>query len=248
MKKSELKAAVNSLCLTEQSKENILNRAKNINSKKECIYMSKKRIATIAVAASFVLGVVAYAASGIITSWSSGSSAIPEYTKLPTEQECIDDIGYSPVLINEFENGYIFDNASILNNALKDAGGNNVEKFKSIDLRYKRGNEEIFISADKYTSDLALEGDVSETINGINIYYNKYKNKFVPGDYQMTDEDKKAEAAGELVFSYGMDEVTITDIQNLYFEKDGIKYTLTQIDATTSVDELISMAGEIINS
>ena len=247
MKPKELKHAVNSLCLSEQSKSKIIRRAIICKNEKECKYMSKKKLGTLIVAASMVLGIVVYAASGIITSWNSSSSATPEYTKLPTEQECINDIGYSPVLIEKFENGYVFENASIVYNALKDDNGKDVEKFKSICLHYKKNNEEIVISADKYASELEITGEELEAIDETKIYYSKYKNKLVPGNYEMTEEDKKAEANGELVFSYGMDEVTTTEVQNLYFEKDGIKYTFTQTDATATVDELISMAKEIIS-
>ncbi len=247
MKKSELTNMVNKLHLKEEAKNRIICRAINCKEEKEKKYMSKKKVGVLLVAATLVLGVVVYAASGIVTSWFSSSSALPEYTKLPTEQECIDDIGYAPVLIEKFENGYVFDDASIVNNSLKDEAGKAVEKFKSIDLRYDKNGDEILMSANKYVSELEISGDVVENIDGTDIYYNKYKNKLVPGNYEMTDEDKKAEESGELVFSYGANEVTISEIQNLYFENDGIKYTLTQIDGKASVDELISMASEIIN-
>ena len=59
------------------------------------VMKSKKKFSIIAVAAALVLGITAFAASGIIKSWYSSSSSIPDYRSLPTEQQCIKDIGYA---------------------------------------------------------------------------------------------------------------------------------------------------------
>ncbi len=248
MKKSELINAVNNIYLSEKSKEKIIRRALTCKKEKEKIYMSKKKTGALILAAALILGVAAYAASGIVSSWSSHSYSTPEYTTLPTAEQCIRDIGYSPVLIEEFESGYVFKEASVVSNSLNDENGKSLESFKSIDLRYQKGDDKLYISADKYSSELEISGDKLKNINGTDVYYSKYMNKRVPGNYKMTDEDKKAEADGEMVFSYGTEDIEIAEVQNMYFEADGIKYTLTQLDATATIDELLSIAEEIINN
>ena len=207
---------------------------------------SKKKMALIAVAATLVMGITVFAASGIISQWFSSSSSIPDYKTLPTAEQVIKDIGYEAVTIDEFSNGYKFDNGSIVDNALADETGNVAEKFKSVMFRYEKSGDEVIFSQDKYNSAVETSGEVIKNVNGIDLYYYSYTNKLVPGNYKMTEEDKKAEESGELVFSYGMDEVTISEVQSVSWIKDGIHYQLMQIDGKLSADELADMAAEVI--
>ena len=207
---------------------------------------SKKKMALIAVAATLVMGITVFAASGIISQWFSSSSSIPDYKTLPTAEQVIKDIGYEAVTIDEFSNGYKFDNGSIVDNALADETGNVAEKFKSVMFRYEKSGDEVIFSQDKYNSAVETSGEVITNVNGIDLYYYSYTNKLVPGNYKMTEEDKKAEESGELVFSYGMDEVTISEVQSVSWIKDGIHYQLMQIDGKLSADELADMAAEVI--
>ena len=63
----------------------------------------------------------------------------------------------------------------------------------------------------------------------------------------MTEEDKKAEENGELVFSWGSDEVEISKVSSVQWVKDGIQYMLMQIDGKLSENELRDMAADLIN-
>ncbi len=103
---------------------------------------SKKKIALIAVAATLVMGITVFAASGIISQWFSSSSSVPDYKTLPTPEEVVKDIGYEAVTIDEFANGYKFDNGSVVDNVLTDDNGKAVEKFKSVTFRYLKDNEQ----------------------------------------------------------------------------------------------------------
>lgn len=247
MKKQEFLEAMNKVNLSEDAQKRIMIKTMKGIQKKECIIMSKKKIGFIAVAATFIMCVAVYAASGIISSWSSHSYSTPGYTSIPSEQECINDIGYAPVLIESFENGYVFKEAYIVSNDLKDDSDKSVEKFKSITMNYTKNNDELILSACRYDSEIKEEGRIVATIDGSDLFYSQYNNKLVPPDYKLTDEDKKAEKSGELVFSYGASEVSVSKVQGLSWEKDGIHYNFTTIDGTLTMDELVNMAGEIIN-
>lgn len=207
---------------------------------------SKKKIALIAVAATLVMGITVFAASGIISQWFSSSSSIPDYETLPTAEKIVKDIGYEAVTIEEFANGYKFDNGSIVDNALADETGNVTEKFKSVVFRYEKDGDEVIFSQDKINSTVETSGEVITTVDDIDVYYYSYTNKLVPSDYKMTDEDKKAEESGELVFSYGLDEVRISEVQAVSWKKDGMYFQLMQIDGKLSDNELADMAKEII--
>ena len=168
------------------------------------------------------MGITAFAASGIVTTWFSSSSSIPKYKSLPSAEQVKSDIGYEPVLIDTFENGYSFKDGSVINNNLADENGNSVEKFKSVSFRYEKDGDRVSFSQDKFNSEMYTEGEVIATVSGTDIYYFSYTNKIVPPDYKMTDEDKKAEENGELVFSYGSSKVEISEVQSVNWINNGI--------------------------
>ena len=105
---------------------------------------------------------------------------------------------------------------------------------------------EVLFSQDKVNSQVETNGEVVANVDGVDVYYHSYTNKLVPPDYKMTDEDKKAEETGELVFSYGSSKVEIKEIQSVSWKKDDMNYQLLQIDGKLSADELVEMAKEVI--
>lgn len=216
--------------------------------RKSITMKSKKKILLIAIAATLALGITAFSASRLVSSWYSSSSAAPDYKKLPTAQQVTKDIGYTPVLIDTFKNGYAFKNGSIVNNSLEDESGTSVEKFKSVSFDYEKDSDTVIFAQDKFNSETELPGDIVKTVKDTDIYYYAYINKVVPADYKLTDADKKAEENGELVFSYGSDEIKIQKVQFVMWYKDGIQYQLLQMDGKLSANELADMAEEIVNS
>lgn len=227
----------------------------NVNAKLDSAYTerksytmkSKKKISLIAIAATLVLGITVFAASGIVSTWFSSSSSTPDYKSLPTAEQVASDIGYEPVLIESFENGYTFKDGNIVKNNLKDENGNSVEKFKSVSFDYKKDGDTVIFAQDKVKSKIDISGDVVKNVKGTDIYYYDYTNKLVPPDYKLTDDDKKAKENGELIFSYGSSKVEIKEVQSVTWVKDEMQYQLLQIDGKLTSDELVKMAEEILN-
>lgn len=227
----------------------------NVNAKLDSAYTerksytmkSKKKISLIAIAATLVLGITVFAASGIVSTWFSSSSSTPDYKSLPTAEQVTKDIGYEPVLIESFENGYTFKDGNIVKNNLKDENGNSVEKFKSVSFDYEKDGDTVIFAQDKVKSKIDISGDVVKNVKGTDIYYYDYTNKLVPPDYKLTDDDKKAKENGELIFSYGSSKVEIKEVQSVTWVKDEMQYQLLQIDGKLTSDELVKMAEEILN-
>ena len=111
--------------------------------RKTVIMKSKKKTACIALAATLALSVTAFAANGIVSNWFSSSSAIADYKTLPTAQQVKNDIGYTPILIDSFANGYTFKDGNIINNNLKDENNNSIEKFKSVSFDYEKDGDTV---------------------------------------------------------------------------------------------------------
>lgn len=229
-------------------KQNVNARIASASNERKLDFMkSKRKFAFIAVAATLVLGVTAFAASGIVKMWSGSSSSTPDYKSLPSEQQVVRDIGYKAILIESFESGYKFDNGSIVKNKMTDENGGSLEKFKSVSFKYEKDGDIVYFSQEKYNSETEKEGEIIANENGVDIYYYSYTNKLVPPGYELTDEDKKAEEKGELVFSYGSSEVEINEVQSVSWEKDGMHYLLMQIDGKLSPGELCEMAKEALS-
>lgn len=251
MKEQDLKDALNQIEISDETRGRILEKSRTANYRKEDSFMkSKKKFAIIAVAATFVLSLTAFAASGIITSWNSSSSSIPEYTELPTEQQVIKDVGYAGDMVEEFSNGYAFKDGNVITNALQDDSSNTIEKFKSLSLTYSKGENDVYLSIDKYDSDMPHEGkgaDVIAQSGGIDIYEHSFINKIVPENYVKSDEELAAEEKGTLTFAYdGEDHIVEMQIKSVSWTKDDIRYNLMQMDGELSIGELIDMANELI--
>ena len=154
---------------------------------------------------------------------------------------------YTPVLIDTFENGYAFKSGDVVNNNLTDESGKSVEKFKSVSFDYEKNGDTVIFAQDKYSSATEPVGDVIGTVNGTAVYYYSYVNKCVPADYKLTEADKKAEADGELVFSYGSPEVQVQTVQFVTWLKGGMQYQLMQLDGKLTADGLFKMAKEVLS-
>lgn len=207
--------------------------------------LSLKKSLAIAAAAIFVLSAAVFAA-GKVVNHVSHSNAYADYKSMPTQEQCIKDIGYAPEMLDKFSNGYEFESATIVHNDLQDENNKSVEKYDSLSADYRRDNNSVYYSADKKSSDTEEYGEIIGEINGISVYCNSYMNKFVPPDYKMTEQDKKDEEEGIYVFSYGSSEVEITKIQDVHWEKDGIDYQLMTMDGDLTEQELFDMAKELI--
>ena len=97
---------------------------------------------------------------------------------------------------------------------------------------------------------LISSGDIIATVNGTNLYYVHYINKLVSDDYELTEQDKKDQISGKVVFSYddSAAQIEVSQVQSVNWNKDGIQYDLLQIDGKLSAGELADMAREVIDN
>ena len=68
---------------------------------------------------------------------------------------------------------------------------------------------------------------VIDTYNGIDLYFSSDAYKFVPEDYEMTEQDKQDEASGKYVFSCGSKKEEVAQFKYDWTE-DGIYYSFWQ--------------------
>ena len=211
--------------------------------------LKKLRPVLIAAIVVMALSVSGFAASGIIARWDSHSRGRAEYKTLPTVEQSVKDAGYAARLIEEFSNGYVFQEGSIVYNDFVDESGQATESFKSFCFTYAKAGDEVLFAQEKYDSELdGHSGNIAATVDGIDVMYSSYNNKLVPADYEPTDEEKAAEESGELVFSYGSGKVTTQVVQSVSWQEDNVHYSLVQMNGALSAEELADMAAEIIRA
>lgn len=208
---------------------------------------SIKRSMIFVTAIVMALGLTAFA-SGKIASIVSSSSSIADYKKMPTQEEVTKEFGFSPKLVESFANGYTFKSGSIANCDMTDADGNSMGTFKSLGIEYAKEDDVINLSMEQVVdSEWLTKGGTPTDYNGVALYYGSYENKFVPADYKLTEQDKKDEASGKYVFSYGSNEIKLVKIQSVTWQQDGIGYCLLGMDSPLDKSELTKMAQEIVD-
>lgn len=208
---------------------------------------SIKRSMIFVTAIVMALGLTAFA-SGKIGSIVSSSSSIPDYKKMPTQEEVTKEFGFSPKLVEAFENGYAFSGGSIVKGNMVDNDGNSMGKFKSLDIEYEKSGDAISLSMEQVVdSEWYTQVGTPTDYNGVSLYYGSYENKSVPGDYELTEQDKQDEASGKYVFSYGSDEIELVKVQSVTWQQDGIGYCLLGMDTNLNQAELTKMAQEIVD-
>lgn len=215
------------------------------NMKKHSIF--NKKVVIIAVAAALVIGTGAFA-GGKIAFYNCSSSSTPTYTSIQSKETMQKVYGFTPVVMDNFTNGYQFKSITTVNASANDEDNKKVKSFKEAEIDYVKGNDKISL----YTSTDIQEDNQSklvDTYKDVKIYYTTYNDKCVPADYKLTEQDKADEASGKYIFSCGGgDKVKITKIQGAAFVKNGISYNFCGLDSTATQTDLIAMAHEIIDA
>ena len=220
-------------------------------------YMKKKRLITLALAAALILslGMVAYAIAG--TPHSQGTYPMKDtgkYTSLEDLPEAEKITGYAIHLPDRFSSGYAFSDMRVDGGAVFDENGNALKEYYSVSATYTMPEKEN-ITVSLYPV-LDLEGSHEApapssvcNVGDKEVRISRDHYKVVPENYEKTEEDLAAEAAGHFCISYGSDETEEYDFVSADFELDGVDYVLLCMKADRISDEmLIQMASELISS
>lgn len=208
------------------------------------------KVGLIAAAIALVMCVTAFAATMAVTFRSSGhTSSIPDYYSVPSTETLMNDIGITPTLVEEFSGGYAFKSGHIGRNKHYDEFDNVIEEFSSLSCWYEWNKERISLHIDgSVTSYSGDEADTAYVYKGTPISYLHYMNKLVPGNYELTEQDKADRDAGKYVFSFGSSEVEVIEVKSLSWKYNGLNYSLLTMDNNITMDEFIQMAKELIDA
>jgi hypothetical protein len=102
----------------------------------------------------------------------------------------------------------------------------------------------IFEDADSKAAGETQTGAAGDIV----LTYNSVPYMFVPPDYEPTEEEKLAEANGELVISYGTEEIEHKQFQSVSWMQGDIVYKLYGFNTGLDAQTMFDMAAEIIGA
>ena len=180
-----------------------------------------------------------------IESHSSWKEAVNQYSEA---QKMGEELNLTLQIPENFSNGYTFQSALPVHASGQDEEGNAVKEWTGMNLIYqKEGQPDLTIDMEQMRESEGYGvGDETFEYNGIRLVYSKEHYRFVPPEYQVSEEEQAQMDAGELIISYGSPEVQDSEIQSLNWQADEISYGLMIFDSTITPAELVQMAEEII--
>ena len=206
----------------------------------------KRFVAVAAVAAIAVTG--AFAAGGMGVIFSQGWSN--QRLDLSSTQAHLADAGVALTLPDKIGE-YTFSYGSDVDTTARNGVGE-TEKIAEVDATYAKDGAELNFSAHKsYTvfSEDEKKNPVPATtaeVNGVTLTYRNAHYRFVPDDYEKSDEEKQQEKNGERVISCGSDEVEDKMFQSVLWEQDGVTYLISGFDTGLDAQAMFDMAAEFI--
>lgn len=215
-------------------------------------HFSVKKTVGLAAACCLLIGTVSVASSGIVASMVAHSRP-GEFTSFDQLSEAEAKAGYSIHAVDAFSNGYQFEEMSIEHGQNLDENGNELGKYKGIDISYcKQGQDAIHLNV-KQISDMMADENAqlpaaTTTVDGITISYYVDTYKWVPADYELTAEDKANEQRDDYYISYGADEVSENQVSYVIWEQGDVYYCLMNVRSATPAETLFQMAEEIIEA
>lgn len=206
----------------------------------------KKLIVTAAVLC--VLGSMTAFAIGKITGVRAGSSLIDEVHTYEQAKELQKEYGPKINFPEKFSNGYEFKSAVPVHFETQDKDGNTVGSGTHLSVTYeKSGMEDITFSEDVDMDNESSPTEIKVCEDSSELRFYKTINKFVPENYELTDEDKKSQKEGHFNLAYGSDEIEVMTSYMVEWNIGGQKYSLFKFGDELSMDELFEMAEEMMN-
>ena len=205
-------------------------------------------MAAAVIAATVVVGGSAFAFGGTaISRIFASSSASADYTSLPSAQQCQQDAGFTPALLQSFDNGFVFKDGVIVHNQEQNEDGQTVNKYASLEFDYQKGDETVSLMQNSGASQEEETGSCAAQKGGVSYYETTKTEKYVSDSYQMTEQDRKEEASGQVEFNVGQSDNGVETVQyhGINWTAGGVHYNLYQMNGSLTTAQMLEMAQQI---
>lgn len=252
MRKNDYIKTIQDMHMPDDMRVRIAQRMAQENGHKEVpISMfkhKKKRMAAAVIAATVVVGGSAFAFGGTaISQIIARCSASADYTSLPSAQQCQRDAGFTPALLQSFDNGFVFKDGVIVHNQEQNEDGQTVNKYASLEFDYQKGDETVSLMQNSGASQEEETGSCAAQKDGVSYYETTKTEKYVSDSYQMTEQDRKEEASGQVEFNVGQSDngVETEQYHGINWTVGGVHYTLYQMNGSLTSAQMLEMAQQI---
>ena len=209
------------------------------------------RIAVLAAVIAVLMIGTAYAISGMPAF--VATHAMPdtgEYSSFASLPKAEKTAGYPIAAVERFSNGYSFDRMQVVGEAVYDENNQPLREYYSVALYYEKpGAPELLLSTSPV---LELSGgqappaaNETRSVDGVELRLSHDRYKLVPEDYEKTEADLAAEAAGHFYISFGADGIEEKTLSSALFRLGEVDYSLL-LFSDVPFEELCAMAAELI--
>lgn len=216
---------------------------------------SVKRVGALAAAAVLVLSIGAAAANtmGYIKSdWRNTSDLKdPAAVVEVLENESVEGITSDAKFLEEYSNGFTFTSATLEGLVAQASDDPTVHHYQTVVAWYERDGAKVYVHISPLIAGVTDVLDGTPAACGdVTLYAMEQDYKIVNEDYVLTEEEEAAVAAGELVISYddSLSEPELARQSYVSWVQDGMRYSVNHMESQVTLDELISMAMELVNS
>ncbi len=210
---------------------------------------NKLAVTLTAIAVITVLGTVTAVAAGKITSLVSSSYSDDDIRSIEElRKQANDQMKASPKIIETFSNGVKFQKGYITQVKGMDENSNQVLVYPET-YAYYGDDGQVTLASHVHQEALAEESDPAsrqESYQGITVKSLEQQYLMLPGDGEVSEADKKLEAEGKLVISYGSSKEERKEFKTISWSEEGIDYLLFTFD-DVKLDTLSGMAKEVID-
>lgn len=233
--------------LQKQMKRKIHSKLEEKSMKR---HISKRKVMVLAVAMCLI-GSMAAVAAGKVVGWSSHTYVDrPDFVSLEEIGKAERKMGCEIQAVEAFSNGYRFEKGFIIDVEEIDENGVVMGTFPETSIMYKKGKGNVSLDVyplDKFADDSRHKEIVKIPYGDITLTYTEDLYKFVPPEYQVSEEEKALMETGELYISYGTDEVEVEIIRGISWETEAGYLLMPSGDDGIGQAELVQMAKEIID-
>lgn len=236
------------IVVSEELKQRIDREIEQKEEKTMKHFSTKKVVIGVAAACLLVSGM---AFAGNTVALRSGTNLMDMYTSYNQMGEAEEKLGSDVNYVEKFANGYSFEQASVDPVEALDEAGNVLYSYQEMMIHYRKGGAPgISLSICKPVEEAedTKAPNAIRDCDGIALRYDAYTYKFVPADYELTEEDIENEKRDDYYISYGSSKVEIKQCHNVTWEMNGMHYNLLGFDVELTPDEMMDMAEEIMHA
>lgn len=226
---------------------------KEINQdQKENRLQIKKTYRVLLIAVAISLLALTACATNVLNIRSLITGTWKSYKAFRMLDQAMEDAGFQISVKEKFDNHYFFSEVFVNETSAMDAENQKAISYNEIIVIYCNDSGcNLMINAHLDLEDIPHTPSpavLSKTIGNVTANYYLDHYRYVPDDYELSDEDRLWEQQPGNYIAYGSEALEETTIAFLSWSMDGIYYTIMDSDAAETPESLFSMAETLIHN